>query len=282
MGRTRPSGCCHLSLTLPSSRSSLRLREALDFTLPPHLEASEPPEARGLERDEVQLMVSYRSDDRIVHASFTDLPLHLDPGDLLVVNSSGTLNASIPALRANGQAVELHLSTHLPGNIWVVELRERGDRATRTIRSLAPPESLRLPAGGEATIHDHYYCGCFDEPSATRLWIATLRLPMPVLDYLSQHAVPIRYDYVKESWPNDFYQTIFATEPGSAEMPSAGRAFSPRVLRALGRRGVGLATLVLHTGVASLETHEPPYEEFFRVSFETARKVNEARDRGNR
>ena len=74
-----------------------RSLDALDFELPPHLEASEPPEARGLARDEVRLMLSYRPDDRVVHTRFAELPEYLDPGDLLVVNTSGTLNASIPA-----------------------------------------------------------------------------------------------------------------------------------------------------------------------------------------
>src|SRR5919112_506804 len=75
---------------------------ALDFTLPPELEA------RGLARDEVRLMVSYRADDRVIHTQFHDLGAFLEPGDVLVINTSGTLNAALEATRANGQAVELH------------------------------------------------------------------------------------------------------------------------------------------------------------------------------
>ena len=83
--------------------------DALDFDLPCELEASTPPEARGLTRDAVRLMVSYRADDRIVHARFHDLPRFLDAGDVLVVNTSGTMNAALAATRADGSAVELHL-----------------------------------------------------------------------------------------------------------------------------------------------------------------------------
>src|SRR3712207_484895 len=67
----------------------------LDFELPPELEASEPPEARGLMRDEVRLMVTCASDDRVVHSRFRDLEDFLEAGDVLVVNTSGTMNAAL-------------------------------------------------------------------------------------------------------------------------------------------------------------------------------------------
>ena len=111
----------------------------------------------------------------------------------------------------------------------------------------------------------------------SRLWVATLNLPDPVHDYLDQHGFPIRYSYVKEGWPLSYYQTVFATEMGSAEMPSAGRAFTPELLTRLIAKGIQIAPLLLHTGVASLEKQEPPYEEFYRVPPETARLVNAAR-----
>ena len=266
-----------------TERSGLAM-DALDFELPAHLEASEPPEARGLARDEVRLMVSYRDGDRVIHTRFRDLPDYLAQGDVLVVNTSGTLNAALPATRPNGSRVELHLSTHLPGDIWTVELREPKGESTRLLLSIQPLEVLSLPGGGRATIHARYHCGCNTpgEPAETRLWIATLDLPAPLVDYLNHHGAPIRYSYVKRPWPNAYYQTVFAAEPGSAEMPSAGRAFTPSVLARLGERGVHIAPLVLHTGVASLEDHEPPYEEYFRVPSETAREVNEAHAAGKR
>src|SRR6476646_6535784 len=88
-----------------------RAIDTLDFVLPPELEASVPPEARGLARDDVRLLVSRRAGDRVTHARFRDLDRLLEPGDLAVVNTSGTLAAALPATRADGQALELHLST---------------------------------------------------------------------------------------------------------------------------------------------------------------------------
>src|SRR5919202_4981769 len=102
---------------------------SLDFDLPPELEAGEPPEARGLERDEVRLMVSYRSDGRVVHSRFRDLPDFLEAGDVLVINTSGTMNAALPAQREDGKALELHLSTRLPAELWIVEVRRPTDTA---------------------------------------------------------------------------------------------------------------------------------------------------------
>ena len=110
-----------------------------------------------------------------------------------------------------------------------------------------------------------------------RLWIATLHLPDATEAYLARYGFPIRYGYVHEAWPIDYYQTVYVTEIGSAEMPSAGRAFTPELITRLVAQGVQFAPLVLHTGVASLEEHEPPYEERYRVPEETARTVNAAR-----
>jgi S-adenosylmethionine:tRNA ribosyltransferase-isomerase len=256
----------------------------LDFQVPAHLEAGEPPEARGLARDQVRLMVSYYGDDRIVHASFRDLPECLDPGDVLVINTSGTLNASLPARLPNGSSVELHLSTHLPGDLWTVEVRLPDGIGSKPYHIAGEREELTLPAGGSATLLTPYRCGCGrrSEEEFARLWLATLDLPLDLPAYLESYGSPIRYSYVQDSWPGSYYQTVYATEPGSAEMPSAGRPFTAELLTQLVARGVLIGPLVLHTGVASLESHEPPYEEWYRVPLETARLVNRARAGGHR
>lgn len=250
----------------------------LEFELPPALEAGEPPEARGLARDDVRLMVSHYSDDSLRHARFRELPRFLRAGDLLVVNTSGTLSAALPALRADGTKAALHLSTHLPGGLWSVELRRIGPNGSEPCFDASRGEQLRLPAGATATLLAPYR----RDGGLTRLWVAELCLPGPLEWYLEDHGAPIRYGYVARPWPSIYYQTVFATEPGSAEMPSAGRAFTPELVTRLVALGVLVAPLLLHTGVASLEQHEPPYEEYYRVPAETARAVNSARASGRR
>ena len=252
----------------------------LDFDLPSSLEAGEPPEARGLARDDVRLMVSHYRDDRVLQTRFRELPTILEPGDVLVINTSGTMNAALSATRVDCTPLELHLSTHLPADLWFVELRQPEGAATRPLSNGTSGEVLALPGGAAATLHvpyRHDHKGPPDLNTASRLWIATLRLPAPLQAYLATYGFPIRYSYVKEAWPISYYQTVYATEIGSAEMPSAGRAFTPELLTRLIARGVLVVPLLLHTGVSSLEDHEPPYEEFYRVPLETARVVNATR-----
>jgi S-adenosylmethionine:tRNA ribosyltransferase-isomerase len=109
-----------------------------------------------------------------------------------------------------------------------------------------------------------------------------LQLPYPLDIYLAEYGYPIRYGYVKKDWSNSYYQTVYATEMGSAEMPSAGRAFTPELITQLIAQGIHLAPLILHTGVASLDDHEPPYEEFYRLPPATASLVNHARQNQRR
>ena len=223
--------------------------EALTFTLTPAHEAGAPPEARGLERDEVRLLVAGRDHDALVHDSFRGLPDHLRAGDLLVVNTSATLPAALSTTRADGSAVDLHLSTPLPVAAdprrparhprWVVELRRAGAR----FRSAGAGERLTLPGGGSAELLASYL-------SPGRLWVAALDLPLPLHRYLAEHGRPIAYGHLARPRPLRDLQTVFAGEPGSAEMPSAGRPFTPRLLDELKARGVEVAPLVLHTGVA--------------------------------
>src|SRR5215210_3094459 len=253
----------------------------LHFELPSELEASEPPEARGLRRDEVRLMVSYLNDDRVVHARFGDLPEFLEAGDTLVVNTSGTMNAALPAERTDGTPLTVHLSTHLPADLWVVELSSLS--GGEPVLDGKPGEILTLPEGSSIVLQTPYLPENRQRgEGSNRLWISTLNLPANLDDYLGRHGSPIRYRYVRESWPAAYYQTVYATEVGSAEMPSAGRAFTPELITRLVANGVRVVPLILHTGVASLEDDEPPYEEFYRVPPETADAINAARKAGRR
>ena len=254
----------------------------LNFELPDELNASVPPEARGLARDEVRLMVSHRSNRCVTHTQFRALPHFLAEGDVVVINTSGTLNAALDATRSDGTAVEVHLSTHLPADLWLVELREPWEAATRPLLHAQAGEIVRLPAGGTLTLLTPYGHGRAVRDHPTRLWVATLDLPDALHPYLQEHGFPIHYQYVRERWSARYYQTVYATEMGSAEMPSAGRAFTTTLVTELVARGVAVVPLLLHTGVASLEAHEPPYEEWYRVPLHTAQVVNQARANGKR
>lgn len=254
-----------------------------DFDLPKELEAGEPPEARGLARDHVKLMISHYRTNKTTHSDFWRLPEFIEPGDVLVINTSGTLKASLDARRADGTRLEVHLSTHLPGDIWILEIRQPDGTSTKPFLRAHAGESLKLPAGGLATLlaplDPQLRAEQIHDLPQVRLWLAILKLNHPVDGYLDKFGSPIRYQYVKKEWPISYYQTVYATEMGSAEMPSAGRAFTTELITNLVARGALIAPLILHTGVSSLESHEMPYEEYFRIPPESAIRVNEAKAR---
>jgi S-adenosylmethionine:tRNA ribosyltransferase-isomerase len=238
------------------------------------LEAHEPPEARGAGRDDVAMLVASRRDGSVAHARFGDLPGFLRPGDLVVVNTSATLAAALDA-RLGDRAVELRLSTPVPGlgdSHWVVELRTAEGQPFRR----PPVPSYVFLAGGAGVELVAPYAG------SDRLSVARLELGMPLEDFLSANGRPIRYGYVPREWPIDAYQTVFARDPGSAEMPSAGRPFTAEMVAELVARGVLFASITLHTGVSSPELGEHPYPERYRVSAATAAVVNAVRETGGR
>jgi S-adenosylmethionine:tRNA ribosyltransferase-isomerase len=237
----------------------------IEFTLPAELEAHDPPEARGVARDGVRLLVSRRATGQVSHHGFRDLPGLLLPGDLVVVNDTGTLPAQVRA----GRGLAVHFSTPLPDGAWLVELRAITDKISRPNGPGFPAQVIDLPAGAALTL----------EGKVTgRLWRA--RLSVAVVPYLLRYGIPIRYSYVNRDWPLASYQTVFSRKPGSAEMPSASRPFTAPVVTDLVARGVLITPLTLHAGVSSLEADEDPYPEPYDVPPATARLVNHVRAHG--
>jgi S-adenosylmethionine:tRNA ribosyltransferase-isomerase len=257
----------------PANKSTMdsSLPPVLDFTLPPELEAHEPPEARGLGRDDVRLLIGRRGTGEVSHHAFTDLPELLEPGDVLVVNTSATLPGAVP-LHRHGMVV--HFSTELPDGTWLIELR--GDDGIAPLSEGAAGTRYALAGGGSVTLREPFSRG--------RLWVADVDSGSAptVPAFLHRHGHPIRYSYVEQQWPLSYYQTVFATHPGSAEMPSAARPFTDRLVTRLVAAGVLIVPVLLHTGVASPEAHECPYPERFVVPETTARVVNQARADGGR
>ncbi|MER7752316.1 S-adenosylmethionine:tRNA ribosyltransferase-isomerase [Kitasatospora sp. NPDC097643] len=251
-----------------------------DFTVPPELSARAPVETRGGARDGVRMLVGRRDRGSVEHHRFTDLPEVLRPGDLLVVNNSATLPAALSGRLPDGTPVALHLSSAQPDRHggYLVELRRvvPGEAAGYYPPAQSPARPglrIALPAGGSAELTEAF---------TARLWYAELDLPEPLLAYLGRHGKAIRYGYTDRDQPIEAYQTVFATVPGSSEMPSAARPFTAEVVARSAGRGVLVAPVTLHTGVASPEAHEAPYAERFHVPAATARLVGHVRADGGR
>ena len=189
-----------------------------------------------------------------------------------MVNTSATLPAALPA-RLDGEDVVLHLSTPADAGNWVVELRTA---------ELMPLPGPRMGAhGGAARRRAPPSCSRGTSPAGACPWRGS-RSASRSEDYLRRHGHPIRYRHTPGEWPIDAYQTVFATDPGSAEMPSAARPFTGELVAELAARGVLFAPLTLHAGVSSLELGESPYPERYRVPGATARLVNAVHGWGGR
>lgn len=246
--------------------------DLLQFQRPASLEATSPPEARGVDRDSVRLLVS--ENGKILHRSFLDLPTLLDPGDLLVVNESGTLPASLPAHAGFGP-FRVNLSTRYGDRLWLVEPRW----------GLGQPGPVPLHEGERFVVAGISARLVTGYPGIPRL--VFVEFDGDIDKAMKRFGAPIRYGYVREAWPLDAYQTMFAVAPGSVEMPSAARPFTPRLVAGLTERGVGIVSITLHTGVSSLEAEpnaaSPPiYPEPFQVSSEAVARIHRARESGRR
>ncbi|HET9058822.1 MAG TPA: S-adenosylmethionine:tRNA ribosyltransferase-isomerase [Acidimicrobiales bacterium] len=241
----------------------------------PLVAATRTPEERGLRRDGVKLMVGSRSSGALVHSTFSRFPDFLGPDDIVVINTSATLPAAVDVVDpATGEPWVAHFSTELDGGTWVVEPRLPDGLASKPLSKSArsqegPPR--RLVRGDlEISIAGSYR-------GSSRLFLAHIHAPVPVVEWLTANGRPVRYGYLESAPHAGQYQNVYALEPGSAEMPSAGRPFSAEVLARLVAQGTAVAPIVLHTGVSSLESGELPYPERVKVPASTCRRVNETR-----
>ena len=285
------------------------MRSTVRFVLPPELEAAAPPETRGLRRDHVRLLLLDRDTGAVHHHRFDELPRLLRPGDLVVVNDSRTLPASLLGRTAGGAALEVRLAARdggvrgTPGGSpdgtgpgesgaerWAAlplgVPAGGGDPAlVPTDARPAPPplppgERLVFGGGLTATVLGRH------EEAPPLVWLAFDAGGERLAEALHRAGRPVRYAYVPRPWPLHHYQTMFAAAPGSAEMASAGRPFTVQTVRALRDRGIGLATISLHAGLSTYgdpavdRRFVPP--EAYRVPEATAAAVDRCRAAGGR
>jgi S-adenosylmethionine:tRNA ribosyltransferase-isomerase len=249
-------------------------RPETSFVVPPGLEATLPPERRGIPRDGVRLLAATPA--RVSHHRFSELPRLLEPGDLVVVNTSATLPAALTVRAGGGSAALLHVSGWLDDSSWIVEVR-RPDNAGPDL-AVAAGDVLR---SGEVSLT---FARPHPDPTAapSRLWDVAVSPPTDALAHLARHGRPIVYGQVAGHLPLSDHQTVYADVPGSAEMVSAGRPFTHALLARLRAHGVIVASLTLHAGVSSPEFHELPAPERYVVPGETARLVSATRAAGRR
>ena len=242
-----------------------------DFHLPPSRIAQQPLE----QRDSSRLLVVDRARQTIEHRHFSDVVELIPPGDVLVVNRTRVLRARLLGRRASGAPAELLL------------LKPLGDSRYEAMVSpgakLKPGRRVAIAPGFAATIL---------ELTERRTRIVQLESELPLDEAIERHGhVPLP-PYIQrpdERDDADRYQTVFAREAGSVAAPTAGLHFTPRLLDALARRGVVRVEVLLHVGAGTFKpvdvddpTGHVMHEEWYSVSPEAARTINDARAAGAR
>jgi S-adenosylmethionine:tRNA ribosyltransferase-isomerase len=263
---------------MTTTARSVGLHPTTHFPVPDESTAPAPAERRGVARDGVRLLVA-RTPSDVRHRVFRDLPDELEPGDLVVVNTSATIAAESDATSTARGAVVVHVATHLDDGTWVVELRTAPD-AERAILDAEPGEVVALDGAMVTLVAPYPRAHSSPTGYGNRLWRAAVSGDLPAT--LGRTGRPIAYGYLDRRYPLADYQTVFGIDPGSAEMPSAARPFTAELVTRLIAKGVGVSPVTLHTGLSSQEAGEAPQAERYSVPQVTAEAVNATRMRGGR
>jgi S-adenosylmethionine:tRNA ribosyltransferase-isomerase len=257
------------------------------FELPQELSAAEPPESRGLSRDGVRLLYTDRHSGAVGHTSFPNIAQLLKRSDILVFNRSRTLPAAIKGIdESSGSHLEVRLAERLQDDTWLCLLMCEGDE----LFSCGLHEAMRITFASASGSDTTQLIGevLSRDLRIPRLWRMRFNWKhKELLDYLYRHGRPIRYEYVSKPWSIEYYQNVYSAEPGSAEMPSAGRAFTWKLLFDLRRKGIKTTSIVLHTGLSSymddqLDATHPASEEEYIIDSNAADAINAARMAGGR
>ena len=244
-----------------------------DYHLPAEFIAQTPLEPR----DSSRLMVLDRQTGQITHTIFREIGQYLHTGDLLVINETRVIPARLYATKLDsGGKVELLLIKQVDELTWETLAGGKGLRAGRRLRLEAPPGGGHAPHAEVIDVLE----------GARRL----VRFSEPLQAYLVRAGhVPLPpYIHAPLTDP-ERYQTVYATQPGSAAAPTAGLHFTPQLIRNLKDQGIGFATVTLHVGLDTFApvTEDDPLEhkihtEWCQVSPETAQAINQTKQAGGR
>ena len=240
------------------------------YDLPEELIAQTPVEPR----DHSRLMVVDKNTGAIEHRHFYDVIDYLNPGDSLIINETRVIPARLIGERAGGGACEILLLRQLGPKKWETLVRpgkklRAGATATFGGGKLTAVIAGDTDAGGR--IVDFECEGTFEA----------------ALDALGEMPLP---PYIHEKLEDrDRYQTVYAKQDGSAAAPTAGLHFTPELLERIKSKGIDVIPVLLHVGLGTfrpvksedIEDHVM-HTEYYEISEESARRINETRRRGSR
>lgn len=241
------------------------------YDLPPELIAQHPLERR----DQSRLLVLDGQTGSIDHRNFFELPDFLQAGDCLVLNNSRVLPARLLGVRADTRtAVEVLLLRRLTDTDWETIVqpgrRVRTGHQLEFIAGLLTAEVMSVLPGGNRIVRFHFN-GIWEEILASA---GTMPLPPYIHEQLAD---PERY------------QTVYASQDGSAAAPTAGLHFTPQLLGHLRSKGVRIAELTLHVGLGTFRPvkvdnilEHDMHEEFYDLPQSAVEAIAASRSEGGR
>jgi S-adenosylmethionine:tRNA ribosyltransferase-isomerase len=248
----------------------MKLQE-FEYYLPEELIAQEPAESR----DKSRLLVLHKTTGVIEHRWFLDCLQYMEKGDVLVINNTRVIPARLMGVKEDTRArIEVMLLKRTDINTWEALVRPGKRVKIGTVVSFGEG-LLKAVAVGDADsggrIMRFIYDGIFEN----------------ILDRLGKMPLP---PYIKKDLQdNERYQTVYARTPGSAAAPTAGLHFTPDLLERIRAKGIKVAELLLHVGLATfrpvktedIEEHKM-HSEYYEISREAAETINTTRAAGGR
>ncbi|TES57509.1 S-adenosylmethionine:tRNA ribosyltransferase-isomerase [Halalkalibacterium halodurans] len=241
------------------------MNHAPTFSIPDHLNASEPIERQGKQRSDVRMLVLDRDSHRTFHEPFTAIANYLQQGDILVLNRSRSIPSRLIG-SLHGETIELRLSHERRDGLW--------DGLILSSSELHAGDRIFLSSSLSATL--------IEKDEHTPLWrVAFSKRGAQLLEYVYRYGEPIGYEYIKSSLSIQDYQTVYSSAPGSVEMCSAGRPFTWQLLARLKQKGVRIAFLELHTGLSYYENDVWPdpahHPEHYHIPKETIEELKKGK-----
>lgn len=263
--------------TIVNSKPETDLRTSdFYYELPQELIAQHPAE----QRDASRLMVLSRETGTVEHRHFRDILDYLNPDDVLVINDSKVLPARLYGFVEGREeaSVELLLLRQRALDTWEC-LVKPGKRARVGMKLVFGDgalngEVLELVEEGNRIIRFSYDRERYQTIYDVLHQVGTMPLPPYITERLQDR---------------ERYQTVYAREEGSAAAPTAGLHFTPELLDAIRAKGVAIAPVMLHVGLGTFRPVKEEqiadhimHTEYFSVSEESARIINERKARGGR
>ncbi len=240
-----------------------------DYNLPKELIAQKPITPR----DRSKFLIYNKTEDKIKHDFFFNLPKYVDTNDVLVFNNSKVFPARLKVLKPTGGKIEIFLLKDLGRGKWECLVGGRLGKTRELDKDILKMNIL--------------------EKLDNENWIIKFNLTEKKFKvFLDQYGETPLPPYIKTKDSKNIrkkYQTIYAEHQGSVAAPTAGLHFTNKVFKELNKKHVQIEFVTLHVGLGTfapvktkkIEDHKI-HKEFGILDKQTCDRLNKAKEQGKR